>query len=152
MAYGGVAVNTASGARPGQSAYNINEVSGVTLAAYVAGPPAVRANADTGVSSSNRGAIDAVPANTISFPAAFGPGQDNWSASDVEALTVIPQANVSTAARVVATKALVANVNPAPDFPVITNSNVEVIVQNLGAGAIASGLTVRCILEHTAIR
>ena len=151
MAFGGVAVNLAVGARPGQSAYQINEVSGVTLAAYVAGPPAVRANADTGVFSSNRGAIDAVPANTLSLPAAFGPGQDNWSASNLEAVTVVPSNNATPVTNLVTTKALVANVNPAPAGSAITNANAELITQNLGAGA-AAAITLRMILEHTVIR
>jgi len=151
MAFGGAAVNLAVGARPGQSAYMINETTGVTLAAFVAGPPAVRANADTGAFTSNRAAIDPVPANTLQLPAAFGPGQDNWSAADLQSITVLSQNNAVPITQLVTTKALVSNVNPAPAGSSITNKNAEVIVQNLGAGA-AAQLTIRMILEHTLIR
>ncbi len=150
MAFGGAAVFLAAGARVGQSRNMIEEVSGVSLAIFVASPP-VRANADVGVLSSNGGAIDAVPANTQSLPAAFGSGPDNWSQSDVDALTVLAQDTLAAVTKIASFKALVANVNPAPAAPVITNANVEVTVQNLGAGA-AAALEVRLILEHTAIR
>ena len=151
MAFGGAAVNLAVGARPGQSAYMINETTGVTLAAFVAGPPAVRANADTGAFTSNRAAIDPVPANTLQLPAAFGPGQDNWSQGDVDSITVLAQDGGTPITKLAVTKALVNNVNPAPAGTSITNKNAEVIVQNLGAG-VAAQLTIRMILEHTLIR
>jgi hypothetical protein len=147
-----VAGNLAVGTYVGQSAYQINEASGVTLTAYVAGPPAVRANGDTGAFTSNRAAIDPVPAFTLQLPAAFGPGQDNWALANVQALTVLPADNTAlTAVKLFVTKALVPNVNPAPVGSSITNANAEVIVQNL-AGSVASALTIRMILEHTIVR
>lgn len=153
MAFGGVAVFNAAGARAGQSRHNIEEITGLTLAAFVAAP-AVRANADAGALSSNTGNIDAVPANTLGggLPANFGPGPDNWDQATLDSLTVLAWDIGNTATRLVpAAKNLVANVNPAPAAPAITNSNAEVVIHNLGAGA-AAAMTIRIILEHTAIR
>lgn len=150
MAFGGSQVNLPAGARTGQSRFQIHEVSGLTLGAFVAAP-ADRANADAGVLTTNGGAIDAVPANTNQFVAGWGPGPDNWSQGDVDSVTVTLNENSNTVTKLSYTKALVANVNPAPTGSGITNNNLEVTVQNLGAGA-ASEVLVRCVLEHTAIR
>jgi hypothetical protein len=152
MAFGGAAVFLAAGARTGQSRHNISEVTGLTLTNLV-NPVADRANADVGALSSNGAAIDAVPANTLAngLPANFGPGPDNWAQVDVDALTVLLQDAGNTVTKLASSKALVANVNPAPAGSSITNANAEVLVHNLGAGA-ANALTIRNILEHTGIR
>lgn len=149
MAFGGVQVNTPAGIYAGQGGYNILDVTGLTLAATVAFPP-VRANADTGVLSTNNGAIDAVPANTSSVPAAFGPGQDNWTADDVESLTVLVDQAGATAAVCGSSKARVANVNPAPAGSNIANANAEVTIHN--KSAVVATLAIRLIYEHSIIR
>lgn len=152
MAFGGAAVFLAAGARSGQSRHLISEITGLTLAAFAAAP-ADRANADAGALSSNGGAIDAVPADTLGsgLPAAFGPGPDNWDQTNLDALTVILEDAGNTVTKLAHSKALVANTNPAPAGSAITNNNAEVIVHNLGAGA-AGALKIRMILEHTQIR
>jgi hypothetical protein len=150
MAFGGAAVFAAAGVPAAQGAFNILSFSGVTLAANAA-PAPNRANADTGAFSSNTGAIDAVPANTTSMPANFSKGPDNYTQSDLDAIIVIAQDSGVTVTKLHVTKALVANVNPAPTFPVISNSNAEIIIQNLGAGA-ATGLDGTILEEHTSTR
>ena len=154
MAFGGAAVFLAAGARTGQTRHLISEVTGLTLAAFVAAP-AVRANADAGVLSSNGAAIDAVPANTQAsgLAAAFGPGPDNWAQGDVDALTVTAWDAGTPVTKLSVSKALVANVAAAPAGSTITNNNAEVTIHNLGAVAAAAALlTIRMILEHTSIR
>jgi len=151
MAFGGTQVNLAAGARTGQSQFQIAEITGLTLAATVASPPD-RANADTGVLTTNQGAIDAVPANTNQFQTGWGPGQDNWSQRDVDSVTpVVLDQSTNVTSKLITTKALVANANPAPTGSTITNSNLEITTHNLGAGA-GDVMTLRYVLEHSQIR
>jgi hypothetical protein len=123
----------------------IDVATGVTLAAFVAGPPAVRANADAGVFSSNTGLVDPVPANTLSLPAAFGPGPDKWQQTDVDALLVQVIDNSVTANKAVTTKNFVVTTG-TPGF-----GNVEVVVQSMLATAVPLP-SIRMELPHTQIR
>jgi len=150
MAFGGTQANLAAGARTGQSRFSIHEVTGVTLAANAAASPD-RANADTGALTTNQGAIDAVPANTNQLLAGWGPGADNWTQTDVDAVTALAQDTGANVTKLATSKALVANVNPAPSGSTISNENCEVLVHNLGAGA-ADAVEVRLILESTLVR
>ena len=65
---------------------------------------------------------------------------------------MIAQDNGVTVTKLNPTKALVANVNPAPAGSSISNANAEVLIQNLGAGNTGANLVVRIIAEHTGIR
>lgn len=125
----------------------IVNISGLSLGPIVAFPP-VDANADVGQLSSNNGAIDAVPPFTLSLPAGFGPGPDNWSATDVAALNASIQ-NIGAFGPVFSAVAtLVPNVNPAPAGSSITNANVQIQIQNKAAVP-GDVLAIRLQAEHT---
>ena len=150
MAFGGAATYAPVLEYPAQPNAAILNVTGLTLAANAAFPP-VAANADTGQLSSNTGVIDAVPANTLSLPSVFGPGPDNWSATDVAALNVSVQ-NVAAGATVLAAVAtLVANVNPAPAGSGITNANVMIQFHNKTPAVAAGALAIMAQAAHSLI-
>lgn len=125
--------------------------TGQTLAANVGAFDATGAANDSGLLNSNNGDIDAVPANTTSLPADFGPGEDNWTADDVAALLVNLTDTGATASILSWRCALIANVNPLPAGVTKANANVRVGIHNKGAGA-ASGIVVRLQMPHTSIK
>lgn len=113
----------------------ILNVTLATLAANVGAFDPTGAAADSGLISSNNGAIDPVPANTTSLPAGFGPGEDNWSQEDADALEVLLNDAGALASALSYSVTLVANVNPLPPGVSKTNSNVVIGVHNRGAAA-----------------
>lgn len=151
MAFGGTPAFLAAGARTGQSRHLISELTGVTLAANVGAIDPTGAAADTGALTSNTGAIDAVPANHSSLPAAFGKGPDDWTQADVDAVTIVLEDGSAGVTKLQTAKALVANVGAAPAGSMISNANMQLLVHNLGAGA-AGAIKLRAIMEHTIIR
>jgi hypothetical protein len=138
----------AAGARAGQSRNNIEEITGGTLAANAGVVDPTGAAADTGALTSNTAAIDAVPANHQSLPAAFGPGPDNWSQADVDGLTALTDEQSAAVTKLSVSKNLIANAGAAPAGSSITNANVQILVHSLGAGAVTL-LTLRLIAEHS---
>jgi hypothetical protein len=106
-----------------------------TLAANAGAFDPTGAAADSGLMNSNNGAIDAVPANTTSLPTNFGPGQDNWSQEDADALEVLLNDAGALASALSFSVTLVPNVNPLPPGSTVTNNNVVVGVHNRGAAA-----------------
>ena len=124
---------------------------GATLTANVGALDNTGVAADSGLVTSNNGAIDAVPAGAVSLPTSYGPGQDNWSQADADALEVALNDAGAVPAQLHYEVLLVANVNPAPVGANITNNNVQVTVHNLGAGA-ALVLDVLLNASHTIVR
>jgi hypothetical protein len=139
MAFGGAAVFAAV-----QSAGRgnlVTSMTGATLTANAGPYDPTGVAADSGQITSNGGAIDPVaPATATSLPAAYGPGPDNWSQEDVDALIV--HLNDTVDSSVVWNVLLVANVNPAPAGSNITNNNVVIGLHNTNAVA-AAGLSAK---------
>ena len=147
MALGGSAVFVPV-QEAGRGSLNLN-LGGVTLAANVGAFDSTGAAADSGLLNSNNGAVDAVPANTTSLPADFGPGEDNWSADDVVALQVALNDTGATASNLSWRATLVPNVNPLPAGVSKTNANVVVGLHNRAALLAASGLQATLKIPHT---
>ncbi len=124
------------------------KLSGATLSARVGAFDATGAAPDSGLLSSNAGAIDEVPANTMSLPASFGPGPDDWTQEDVDTLLV--HANDTVDSSVVWNARLVANAEPAPPGSSLTNNNVVIGLHNTNPVA-ASGLValIQLLIPHS---
>jgi len=149
MAFGGVPTYAPVLEYPAQTNAAIMNVFGLSLGPFVAFPP-VAANPDVGQLSSNNGAIDPVPADTLSWPAILGPGPDNWSLIDVAALNAQIQNFGMFPAVLSAVGVLVPNVNPAPAGSNITNANAQIQFQNK-AGVPADALAIRMQAAHTLV-
>ena len=124
---------------------------GATLTAVAGALDNTGVAADSGLISSNNGAIDAAVAGAVALPTNYGPGQDNWSQADADALEVALNDAGAVVTHLHYEVLLVANVNPAPAGSGLTNNNVQVTVHNDGAGA-ALVLDVLLNASHTIVR
>jgi len=147
MTFAGVPVYAPVLEYPAQTNAAIMNVSGLSLGPFVAFPP-VAANPDVGQLTSNNGAIDPVPPGALSWPTIAGPGADDWSQSDVDALNAQIQAVGMFPAVLGAVAILVPNVNPAPAGSNIANANAQITVQNK-AGVPADALAIRIQAAHS---
>ena len=138
---------------PAQTDVGPNKVlmTGSTLTAVAGALDNTGAAADSGVVTSNTGDIDAVLAGALSLPDAFGPGKDNWSQADVDALETALNDAGAVVTHLHYEALLVANANPAPTGSNLTNNNVNVTVHNDGAGA-ALVLSMLFNASHTLVR
>jgi hypothetical protein len=144
MAFAGAPVSVLLGAEK-------LRIRGVTLGP-VAGPlDNTGAAPDSGLVGSNNGAIDPVLAGALSLPVNFGPGQDNWTQADADALEIALNDAGAVPTHLHYEVLLVANVNPAPAGSGLTNNNVQVTVHNDGAGA-ALVLDIFLNASHTIVR
>jgi hypothetical protein len=133
MAFGGVNDLALLNENAGAGGRNICEGLTLTLAANV-GAFAVAA-ADSG-----RLVSAAAGANETALPATFGPGRGNWTAADLQRLTVIPP----TATGVTA---IVKNIAKT----LLAGGNIQIDFHSEGAGAATTRLVLRMVYEHSAI-
>lgn len=131
MAFGGVQANTLIGPTAGPLGLT---VSGITLAANI-GAFAIAA-ADSGALTTD----STPPANTNAIPAAFGPGEGNWTQADVDAVMVFLDNAV-----------VVANARIGLVSKVLTAGNLVVNIHSLEAG-IPGAISVTLLYLHTIIR
>jgi hypothetical protein len=132
MAFGGAQVNTIIGPAVGPLGL---ELSGVTLAANVGAFDLTAA--DSGAFTSDN---TTTPANTNTIPAAFGPGEGNWTQAQVDAVLItLNHADTNANSRLgLRSKTLV-------------GGNLVVNLHSVEAGAVTAVL-VQLLSLHSAIQ
>lgn len=144
MAFGGAATVKVVGPQ-------LLVVEGLSLAANVGAADPTGVAADTGVVTSNNGAIDTPIANAVQLPADLGPGEDNWTQAELDALEVLLNDAGPNASNLCVIKSLVPNVNPAPPGSAITNNNINLLIHSKGA-VTADAIEHRFDTRHTIAR
>ncbi len=132
MAFGGAQANTLVGPAAGPLGVT---AGGLGLLANI-GAFAIAA-ADSGALTTDN---TATPANHNTIPAAFGPGEGNWTQADVDSvLVILEHTDLNANCRVV----LVSKV--------LTAGNLVVNVHSVEAG-IATGVSVALLQLHTLVQ
>lgn len=133
MAFGGVQANTLVGPAAGPLGI---EAAALTLAANI-GAFDITADDSGALTTDNT----TTPADHNVIPAAFGPGEGNWTQADVDAVFVI--LNTPTVA---------ANVRIALVSKVLTGGNLVVNVHNVEGVAALTGISVTLLYLHSMVR
>ena len=136
MAFGGAQVNTIIGPAVGPLGL---EVTGLALSANV-GAFAIAATDSGALTTDNT----TTPANTNTIPAAFGPGEGNWTQADVDAVIVTKDhADVNANSRVAWGTGIVGKT--------LVGGNLVLNVHSAEAG-IVTALSIQLMLMHSIIR